>query len=351
MIDHRAGVALRWAGGILPRAVHVAGVDAGRVLALAARRPDIQFVYPVHLNPNVQEPVKRILSDEADVHLIEPLNYLPFVYLMTRAHLILTDSGGVREEAPSLGKPVLVMRDTTERPEAVDAGTVRLVGTDMSERVSKPGRLTGAARKRASSRHSLMLTMHRLAAHSPATPAPSGSQPHRETVDRVPGDLVDVGSELGVDRRHGRHSGRRDGPAHIQLQSGAIDPRQLRVQPDRDGNPMCVDKIRLVVCSPDAHRFSLHHRAPTGNPQTTCSERARRKSPNNASPKKEKNEVRRNSTQREMQRTFPCSQDRGCVNDRPMRGFNDVLQVIRGQLTYASAFFSHDHAGARGEQG
>ena len=88
------------------------------------------MVYPVHLNPNVQEPVNRLLSGIPNVHLIAPLDYLPFVYLMHRAHLILTDSGGVQEEAPSLGKPVLVMRDTTERPEAVAAGTVRLVGTD-----------------------------------------------------------------------------------------------------------------------------------------------------------------------------------------------------------------------------
>lgn len=93
-------------------------------------RPDVHIVYPVHLNPNVQEPVRRILGQCASVHLIEPQDYLPFVYLMDRAHLILTDSGGIQEEAPSLGKPVLVMRDTTERPEAVRAGTVRLVGTN-----------------------------------------------------------------------------------------------------------------------------------------------------------------------------------------------------------------------------
>lgn len=101
-----------------------------RALATVARRDDIQIVYPVHLNPNVQEPVHRHLSGLANVHLIEPQEYLPFVYLMQRSHVILTDSGGVQEEAPSLGKPVLVMRDTTERPEAVHAGTVRLVGTD-----------------------------------------------------------------------------------------------------------------------------------------------------------------------------------------------------------------------------
>lgn len=94
------------------------------------RHPDIQIIYPVHLNPNVQEPVKRLLGKNPNIHLIEPLEYLPFVYLMNRAHIILTDSGGIQEEAPSLGKPVLVMRDTTERPEAVEAGTVKLVGTE-----------------------------------------------------------------------------------------------------------------------------------------------------------------------------------------------------------------------------
>lgn len=96
-------------------------------------RHDCQVVYPVHLNPNVQEPVKRILAGHPNIHLIEPLDYLPFVYLMSRCYLIITDSGGVQEEAPSLGKPVLVMRDVTERPEAVDAGTVELVGTDTAK--------------------------------------------------------------------------------------------------------------------------------------------------------------------------------------------------------------------------
>lgn len=91
---------------------------------------DAQVVYPVHLNPNVQEPVNRILGSAENVHLIDPQDYLPFVWLMRRAHIVITDSGGVQEEAPSLGKPVLVMRETTERPEAVAAGTVRLVGTD-----------------------------------------------------------------------------------------------------------------------------------------------------------------------------------------------------------------------------
>ncbi|MEJ6475583.1 non-hydrolyzing UDP-N-acetylglucosamine 2-epimerase [Pseudoalteromonas piscicida] len=99
----------------------------------AKAHPESQILYPVHLNPNVQEPVNRILSNVDNVHLIEPQQYLPFVYLMNRAHIILTDSGGIQEEAPSLGKPVLVMRDTTERPEAVGAGTVKLVGTNVEK--------------------------------------------------------------------------------------------------------------------------------------------------------------------------------------------------------------------------
>lgn len=97
-----------------------------------SKRPDVQVVYPVHLNPNVQEPVRRILSASSQVFLVEPLDYLPFVYLMSQSYLIITDSGGVQEEAPSLGKPVLVMRNTTERPEALSAGTVKLVGTDKN---------------------------------------------------------------------------------------------------------------------------------------------------------------------------------------------------------------------------
>lgn len=106
-----------------------------------AQRGDVQLVYPVHLNPQVQEPVNRILAGVDNVVLIPPQDYLPFVYLMSRSHLILTDSGGIQEEAPSLGKPVLVMRDTTERPEAVTAGTVRLVGTDRARIVSEVNRL------------------------------------------------------------------------------------------------------------------------------------------------------------------------------------------------------------------
>jgi len=110
-------------------------------LADIAARGDVQVVYPVHLNPNVQEPVQRILSGIKDVHLIEPQDYLPFVYLMDRSTFLITDSGGVQEEAPSLGKPVLVMRDTTERPEAVEAGTVKLVGTDKATIVREANRL------------------------------------------------------------------------------------------------------------------------------------------------------------------------------------------------------------------
>ena len=108
-----------------------------RALHDLAGRGDLQIVYPVHLNPNVRKPVYEILNSAADVHLIEPLDYLAFVYLMRKSYLILTDSGGVQEEAPSLGKPVLVMRDTTERPEAIEAGTVLLVGTDRETIVNQ----------------------------------------------------------------------------------------------------------------------------------------------------------------------------------------------------------------------
>lgn len=104
---------------------------------IAETHADVEIVYPVHLNPNVQKPVKRLLSDCPSVHLIEPLDYLPFVWLMDRSYLIITDSGGVQEEAPSLGKPVLVLRETTERPEAVQSGTVSLVGTDRQRIVAE----------------------------------------------------------------------------------------------------------------------------------------------------------------------------------------------------------------------
>jgi UDP-N-acetylglucosamine 2-epimerase (non-hydrolysing) len=110
-------------------------------LACLAERDDIQIIYPVHLNPNVKGPVEERLGSLNNVHLIAPQDYLPFVHLMRRAHIILTDSGGVQEEAPSLGKPVLVMRDTTERPEAVDAGTVKLVGTDSELIINEVSKL------------------------------------------------------------------------------------------------------------------------------------------------------------------------------------------------------------------
>lgn len=106
-----------------------------------AKNDNIEILYPVHLNPNVQEPVNRLLKGSPNIFLIEPQDYLPFVYLMTRSYLILTDSGGIQEEAPSLGKPVLVMRDTTERPEAIAAGTVKLVGTDENKICSEVEKL------------------------------------------------------------------------------------------------------------------------------------------------------------------------------------------------------------------
>jgi UDP-N-acetylglucosamine 2-epimerase (non-hydrolysing) len=102
------------------------------IKAVADSRPDIVFVYPMHMNPNVREPVNEILQGHNRIYLIEPLSYMPFVWLMNRADIVLTDSGGVQEEAPSLGKPVLVMRETTERQEGVEAGTARLVGTDIN---------------------------------------------------------------------------------------------------------------------------------------------------------------------------------------------------------------------------
>tara|TARA_R110002012_G_scaffold56765_2_gene145854 strand:- start:23117 stop:24235 length:1119 start_codon:yes stop_codon:yes gene_type:complete len=107
------------------------------IAQLAKAFPDAEFVYPMHLNPNVREPVNRLLADLKNVFLIEPLDYLPFVYLMNKSYVLLTDSGGIQEEAPSLGKPVLVMRDTTERPEAVEAGTVKLVGTEVNAIVTE----------------------------------------------------------------------------------------------------------------------------------------------------------------------------------------------------------------------
>jgi UDP-N-acetylglucosamine 2-epimerase (non-hydrolysing) len=112
-----------------------------QALAALAARPDVQIVYPVHYNPNVQEPVHRLLSRCPNVQLVQPVEYVPFVDLMSRSYLLLTDSGGIQEEGPSLGKPVLVMREKTERPEAVRAGTVRLVGTDVARIVGEAVRL------------------------------------------------------------------------------------------------------------------------------------------------------------------------------------------------------------------
>ncbi len=110
------------------------------VLRLAARG-DVEVLYPVHPNPQIREPVQRALAGVANVHLTEPLDYLGFVALMDRSHFVLTDSGGIQEEAPALGKPVLVMRDTTERPEAIDAGSARLVGTDADAIAEAASRL------------------------------------------------------------------------------------------------------------------------------------------------------------------------------------------------------------------
>ena len=111
------------------------------IKTLAVKNPSVEFVYPVHLNPNVQKPVTTLLANQHNIHLIEPLDYQKFVYFMNRSYFILTDSGGVQEEAPSIGKPVLVMRDTTERPEAVEAGTVMLVGTDQNQIVKNSQKL------------------------------------------------------------------------------------------------------------------------------------------------------------------------------------------------------------------
>lgn len=111
------------------------------ILELVENNKDIQVVYPVHLNPNVQKPVYELLGNKQRIHLIKPLDYAPFALLMKKSHIILTDSGGVQEEAPSLGKPVLVLRDTTERPEAIEYGTVKLVGTDKDKIVLETQRL------------------------------------------------------------------------------------------------------------------------------------------------------------------------------------------------------------------
>ena len=113
------------------------------IKTLTEKYPDVDFVYPMHLNPNVRKPIHEVFGEkqQKNMFFIEPLEYLPFVYLMEKSTLVLTDSGGIQEEAPGLGKPVLVMRDTTERPEAVDAGTVKLVGTDRNKIISEVSRL------------------------------------------------------------------------------------------------------------------------------------------------------------------------------------------------------------------
>ena len=110
---------------------------------ISQKSKNISIVYPVHLNPNIQHPVQDILSGTEGIHLLEPIDYEPFVFLMNYSYMVLTDSGGIQEEAPSLGKPVLVMRDTTERPEGIEAGTVKLVGTGTDEIVTPALQLLG----------------------------------------------------------------------------------------------------------------------------------------------------------------------------------------------------------------
>ncbi|TMM29162.1 UDP-N-acetylglucosamine 2-epimerase (non-hydrolyzing) [Polaribacter aestuariivivens] len=122
---------------------------------IAVQNPDVEIVYPVHLNPNVLKPVNELLTNVKNIHLIKPLSYPTFVWLMNKSYLIITDSGGVQEEAPSLGKPVLVMRDTTERPEAVDAGTVILVGTDTKLIIKETQKLLDNSKH-----YSLMSSLH-----------------------------------------------------------------------------------------------------------------------------------------------------------------------------------------------
>src|SRR5690606_28432511 len=122
---------------------------------IAVQNNDVQIIYPVHLNPNVQKPVYELLEGISNIHLINPLSYPAFVWLMGKSYLIITDSGGVQEEAPSLGKPVLVMRNTTERPEAVEAGTVCLVGTNKDKIVTEANRLLNNTEA-----YSAMSTLH-----------------------------------------------------------------------------------------------------------------------------------------------------------------------------------------------
>jgi UDP-N-acetylglucosamine 2-epimerase (non-hydrolysing) len=124
---------------------------------IALQNPDIDIVYPVHLNPHVQKPVYELLSDLTNIYLISPLDYLPFVYAMQHSHIILTDSGGIQEEAPSLGKPVLVMRNTTERPEAIEAGTALIIGTDYENIITNVNNLI----------HDISLYFKMAATHNP----------------------------------------------------------------------------------------------------------------------------------------------------------------------------------------
>jgi UDP-N-acetylglucosamine 2-epimerase (non-hydrolysing) len=150
----RSGLPEKMGGSLTPQLVLITGhrrENFGEgfthicqaIKTLSEKFPETHFIYPMHLNPNVRETIREVFSDDKheNLHLIEPLDYLPFVYLMEKSRLILTDSGGIQEEAPGLGKPVLVMRDTTERPEALEAGTVRLVGTNYSLIVSETSRL------------------------------------------------------------------------------------------------------------------------------------------------------------------------------------------------------------------
>ena len=132
------------------RESHGAGFEniCAAIREVADSHKDFRFVYPVHLNPRVQEPVNRLLGDHARIHLVSPLGYEPFVWLMNRCTVVLTDSGGVQEEAPSLGKPVLVMRETTERPEGVEAGNAKLVGVDREKIVNELGILLSSETER-----------------------------------------------------------------------------------------------------------------------------------------------------------------------------------------------------------
>lgn len=161
-----------------------------QALAALADRGDVEIVYPVHLNPNVREPVRRLLLGRAAVHLVEPQPYPEFVYLMSRAHLILTDSGGVQEEAPSLGKPVLVMRDVTERPEAVEAGTVELVGADSGRILAAVGALLDdparyAAFSRAHNPYGDGAAARRIVAYLEERAGLAQGQPQNETLSVV----------------------------------------------------------------------------------------------------------------------------------------------------------------------